>query len=104
MIHILQHSQTDQQEKSQWKHHTKPTASKIANNETTVATVMMAMLSLGSFVGTETRNIFLTNDTQILQHSQTHIQEKSKQKHHTKPTAFKIVNNKTTVTTVMMAV
>ena len=37
-MQILLHLQTDKQEKSREKHHTKPTASKIANNETTVAT------------------------------------------------------------------
>ena len=46
-MQILQHSQTDKQKKSTEKHHTKPTASKIENNETTVATAMMAVLSLG---------------------------------------------------------
>ena len=74
------------------------------NNEATVATVMMAVLSLGTFVGLETRDILLINNTHILQHSQTDKQETSNQKHHTEPTASKIANNETTVATVMMAV
>ena len=102
--HLLQHSQTDKQEKSKQKHHKKPTASKIANSETTVATVMMVVLSLGTFVGQEAANTLFINKTHLLQHSQTDKQEKSKEKHHTKPTAIIIVNNETTVATVMMAV
>ena len=102
--HILQHSQTDKQKKSNQKHHTKPPASKIANNEATVATVMMVVLSLVPCVGQETANTLLVNKTHLLQHSQTDRQEKSKQKHHTKQTAIIVVNNQTTVATVMMAV
>ena len=65
---------------------------------------MMAVLSLGTFVGLERRDILLINNKQILQHSQTEKQEKSKQKHYTKPTESKIANNETSVETAMMAV